>query len=74
MRPQFAHLDTEGVADLSRRRRAYSAPHRPRTLPLPRKAGRRLLRAPARRGRGSPLPAHAHSHEGGIAPCSRLLL
>ncbi|GAA4571435.1 hypothetical protein GCM10023193_60330 [Planotetraspora kaengkrachanensis] len=34
MRPQFAHLNTEGVADLSRRRRSYFAPHQARTLPL----------------------------------------
>ena len=46
MRPQLAHLDTEGVADLSRRRRAYFAPHRTqdttgirRSLPLAAQSG-----------------------------------
>lgn len=43
MRPQFAHFDAEGVADLSRRRRSCFAPHQPRTLPPPTAPGRHLL-------------------------------
>jgi hypothetical protein len=34
MPPQVAHLDTEGVADLSRRWRGNFAPHRPGRYPL----------------------------------------